>query len=347
MRLLVVDDEMGIHHAIERELIDFELDLEFELDALVAKEKLTKNNYDILLVDYQMPHMNGLELLKYAKSLSPDLVTILMTGYAEFDILIDAINEGNVYRFIAKPWESAKLKKNIEEAIGYRSKLQEKNYILSQYFTDKQHWMNISEALKGRISEQKTGLLSAFLRIMQVKDYSLYKHSKNVSILASEFGQFIGKSSHEVEVLNQAGLLHDIGKLVIKDRIVFKKGRLDEDEYTEMRRHPMIGAEILKEIPSFAHLANIVAQHHEREDGGGYPYGLKSADIKEEATIIGLADVLDALVSQRVYKISLPIEAAFEIISSGSAGYFHQATVDQFAQYVKGTNQKIFKSNVN
>lgn len=335
MKLLIVDDEIKIIRAIQRELMKFQFDITSETNPLEAKKLISKYQYDIILTDYKMPGITGLELLKYIKAESPQSVPIMMTGYSGLEMLIEAINDKLVFKFIAKPWQSEQLKNYMTEAIQYRTELLDSQFIQGQYFTDSDNLMRISSALKGRLVEEENGLLSAFIRIMQVKDFSLYKHSKNVAKLASGFANYLGLSTIIQENIYNGGLLHDIGKIVIRDQIILKKEILDDIEYKEIKKHPLIGSAIIKEIPSLSPIAKIVEQHHERIDGNGYPSGLVSHQISKEASIVSICDVYDALVSERVYKEKVPSTEAFNIIKSGKAGAFDPGLVLDFNKYIQ------------
>ncbi|MDA3845215.1 MAG: HD domain-containing protein [Vallitaleaceae bacterium] len=345
MKILIVDDEVSVLNALKRQinLLDLALDIDIEADSRIAKDRMLENKYDILLTDQMMPYIEGLELIRYTREVSEYTVNILMTGYSDFNVLISAINEGRVYQYLPKPWTEAELGAVLEKTINYKCEIDEDAYILSQYLTDKKNWINMSKTLQSEISDQKDNLATAFMRIIQVKDYALYQHATNVSALAEGFGRFLLLSEKQIDLLKFAGLLHDLGKIVIHDRIVFKKERLDEKEYEHMKRHPLIGAQVLQEIPSLAYLAEVVEQHHERVDGNGYLSGLVGENIRYEAQIIGLVDAFDALVSQRIYKLGMPTEVALEIISSGKAGLFDEVLVEKFHEYVAYMNGGIRK----
>lgn len=171
----------------------------------------------------------------------------------------------------------------------------------------------ISEAV-GLFDKQAT-TISIFdnLHNMRQIDDSTYAHSLNVSMIARMFGMWLHYSEEELDILTLAGLLHDIGKCKIPDSIILKKGRLTDEEYKIIKTHPRLGYEILQHQPMDDRVKNAVLMHHERCDGSGYPFGLTSDKIDDIAAIISIADVYDAMTSDRSYRKGL---CPFEVIAS-------------------------------
>ncbi len=160
------------------------------------------------------------------------------------------------------------------------------------------------------ISQSLLGLANA----LEAKDPYTRGHSQRVSALARRLAEVSGLPSREVDVIAQAGLLHDIGKIGVPEAVLGKPGRLDPDEWEIMRRHPVIGAQIVAPFEFFAAGAIIVRHHHERWDGSGYPDGLRGTAIPLGARIVAVADVYDALTSSRPYREALPHHTAIQYI---------------------------------
>ena len=160
------------------------------------------------------------------------------------------------------------------------------------------------------ISQSLLGLANA----LEAKDPYTRGHSQRVSALARRLAEVSGLPSREVDVIAQAGLLHDIGKIGVPEAVLGKPGRLDPDEWEIMRRHPVIGAQIVAPFEFFAAGAIIVRHHHERWDGSGYPDGLRGTAIPLGARIVAVADVYDALTSSRPYRQALPHHTAIQYI---------------------------------
>jgi len=165
------------------------------------------------------------------------------------------------------------------------------------------------------ISQSLLGLANA----LEAKDPYTRGHSQRVSALGRQLAEAVGLSAREADVIAQAGLLHDIGKIGVPESVLGKPGRLDPDEWELMRRHPVLGAQIVAPFEFFAAGSIIVRHHHERWDGSGYPDGLMGAAIPLGARIVAVADVYDALTSTRPYREALPHHVAIEHIV-GEAG---------------------------
>lgn len=143
---------------------------------------------------------------------------------------------------------------------------------------------------------------------LDARDPYTGKHSERVSDMACMIGELMGLSEAETQEIHIAGHLHDIGKIGIPDRVLLKEGKLDDEEWKLMKKHPEIGADILSKSSHFARLAAIILHHHERWDGKGYPFGAKGTEIPLGARIIAVCDSIDAMASKRAYRNALPLE---------------------------------------
>lgn len=143
---------------------------------------------------------------------------------------------------------------------------------------------------------------------LDARDPYTGKHSERVSDMACFIGELMGLTEAETQEIHIAGHLHDIGKIGIPDRVLLKDGKLDDEEWKLMKKHPEIGADILSKSSHFARLAAIILHHHERWDGKGYPFGAKGTEIPLGARIIAVCDSIDAMASKRAYRNALPLE---------------------------------------
>jgi putative nucleotidyltransferase with HDIG domain len=164
--------------------------------------------------------------------------------------------------------------------------------------------------------------------VVEIQDHYSYPHQQRVADLARAIAGEMGMSREQLDVVHAAGLIHDIGKIAIPKEILIKPGRLNKMEFALIRTHPVHAYQILKRIPELRPIAEIIYQHHERLDGSGYPRGLKGKDILLEAKIIGVADVVEAMASPRVYRPALGIEAALEEISKNRGLLYDPDVVD-------------------
>jgi putative nucleotidyltransferase with HDIG domain len=170
--------------------------------------------------------------------------------------------------------------------------------------------------------------IEALAYAIEAKDIHTKGHSMRVSQYAALIGEYMGLPREKVDQLRIAGILHDIGKIGIKDSILLKKGKLTPQEYEIMKLHPEIARKILTPIELPKEIIDAVAKHHERYDGKGYPYGLKGEEIPKEAAILGVADAFDAMTSDRAYRKGMSIEEAINEVLRNKGTQFHPDVVD-------------------
>ncbi len=187
-----------------------------------------------------------------------------------------------------------------------------------------------NHALYENIYENLFATLYGFVKALEARDPYTQQHSNRVTGLAMTMGRAMGCTAEEIEVLNVAGRLHDIGKIGIRDSILLKPGRLTNDEFMKIKEHPVIGSEIMGRLGLWDREKNIVRSHHERYDGKGYPSGLAKEEVPFLARILSVADVYDAVASDRAYRKRMEEGAILEIIESGREAQFDPAVVDIF-----------------
>ncbi len=185
-------------------------------------------------------------------------------------------------------------------------------------------------ALYENIYENMFATLFAFVKAVEARDSYTQKHSNRVTDLAVRLGRELGCSPEEIEVINFAGRLHDIGKIGIRDEILLKPGRLTADEFEIIKTHPAIGAEIVGQLGMWDREQTIIRHHHERYDGTGYPDGLKAEEIPFLARLLSVCDAFDAMASDRVYRQKLPKKEILGVLRNGATTQFDPAMVDAF-----------------
>ena len=172
------------------------------------------------------------------------------------------------------------------------------------------------------------GSIRALAAALDARDPYTAGHSERVSTLSVMMGRMMGLDSKELEVLRLGALLHDIGKIGVTDDILRKKGPLTAEEFEQIKRHPALGARILRQVPFLAPHLPIVELHHERPDGHGYPFGLRGEDIPLDARIVHVADAFDAMTSARAYRAARPASVAFAELERYSGTQFDPACVE-------------------
>jgi putative nucleotidyltransferase with HDIG domain len=327
-KIIVVDDEPHVLQALKRALNDFPGEVFTAMNAADALQVITSNQIDIAICDQRMPDLLGIDLLMRIKSVAPNTIRILMSAYSDIDVFVSAINEGHIYYFISKPWDNVELIRIIEKAAAYKQDYDEKETAYQNSLQNKKQWDFIVRRLQAKLEETSQKAVNGLLKVLEVKERELYEHSQRVAKYAAGIADKLGLSAEQKENIKYGALFHDIGKIAIRDEILYKTGKLDEVEYNQMKRHPEKGAEILRELGDMDVVAEIVAQHHERMDGNGYPQGMKEGQILLEARIIAVADVFDALLSDRVYRKGMEEDAVYEILHKEAGGHFDKTVVD-------------------
>ena len=283
-----------------------------------ALEWATEHIADLVFVDYVMPEMNGIDFVRLLKTLPnyESVPVIMITIKKDAETRYAALNAG-VADFLSKPVDV------------YECTARCKNLLtMHQQHTALQNKSNLFESLvrvaTSEIRSREKETLMRLARAGEHKDYDTAMHLQRMSLYSRALAEKIGMSDEEAEIIELAAPLHDIGKIGIPDSILLKKGALDDIELKAMRKHPLIGYEILQDSPSkyLQKGSEIALAHHERFDGTGYPYNIKGTDIPLSARIVAVADVFDALTSIRPYKEAWSIDQAFEYIRDESGKHF-------------------------
>ncbi|PKN09407.1 MAG: two-component system response regulator [Deltaproteobacteria bacterium HGW-Deltaproteobacteria-8] len=310
-RVLVVDDDANLLDSMRRQFsANFEVVLansgQHALELMASSEP-----FSVLVSDLKMPGMDGIQLLSQASELFPDTVRILLTGYADLQNAIDAVNQGFIFRLLTKPCLPEALDHALAEAIRHQGlvEAQRENYSLKRF---------------KRLLE---GIMRGFSALVEARDPYLAGHQVRVTALALAIAQELGMNSDELEILRIAAMLHDIGKVKVPADFLNRPGALREEEFSVIKMHPEVGYDILKNLDEDWPVAVIIRQHHERMDGSGYPQGLAGDDIVQGARIIAVADVVDAMCSHRPYRPSLGTEAALKELEAGSGTKFEPQIV--------------------
>lgn len=345
-KILFVDDEENILNSLKRLFLDEECEVYTANNGFDAIKLLDEHEFALILSDYRMPGLNGVEFLKLAKEKSPDTIRIILTGFSDVNVAVSAINDGEIYKFISKPWDSEDFKVQIKRTIEHYELLHERKELLKTIKVQNEElkrWnINLEKRVEEKTKELKyiyKALKEAYLDTIHIlvvaaeyKDKDTGNHIKRISRISSLIAKKIGLSNKETENILYATPMHDVGKIGVPDAILLKKRRLTNEEFEIMKTHSIMGEKILENTKSeILELAHIIAKsHHERWNGGGYPEGLSGKQIPLVGRIVCLADVFDALTSKRPYKGPYPVELARDIIKIQSGEKFDPDLVDIF-----------------
>ena len=308
---------------------------------------LLENNIpDLILMDVEMPGMDGYEAVKILKSKvnTKNIPVIFLTAHTESDAEITALSLGAI-DFITKPIQPALLLKRIEVhlLVEEQKKTLEQQAAELKYFNDNLQKM-VDEKTQN-ILQLQNALLKTMAELVEYRDDITGRHiertQRGLRLLLDEIvksGIYKEETSNwDIEVLVQSSQLHDVGKIFISDNILRKPGKLNFDEYEDMKVHTHVGKQIMEKVEilamesEFLKYAKIfAASHHEWWDGTGYPNNLKGTSIPLLGRVMSVADVYDALVSVRPYKKAYSHEEAVELIRKGSGTQFDPALVKIF-----------------
>lgn len=317
--ILVVDDSRVVCQLVEEGLAQAGFQV---LTARHGKEALTvlkEKHPDLILSDLDMPEMDGFELCDaiHADPRFASIPFVVMSTISGRSQMKRVIQQGAA-GYIVKPF-------NIDELV-----------ILLERLLSDQFQILFKE--RERLDSERNLMLASITSLvsaLEARDAYTKGHSETVADILVQLATMMGVSKQDIEALTIGGQLHDIGKIGIRDDILLKPGKLTTAEYDVIKQHPMIGANILKPIPSLNDIVPIVMCHHERIDGKGYPLGLKGTQIPLWARLAAVADTYAALTSKRPYKEEIPQERAIEIIQEVRGTQLCPECVDLFLQWVK------------
>lgn len=306
--VLIVDDDPDVRRALERLLRAEGMDVATAIDGASALEEFARLRPDLVLLDVLMPEPDGFEVCRRLKN-DPDTrltPVVLLTGLGSVDDRVRGIEAG-ADDFLSKPIE------RIELVARVRSLLRLKSY------TDE--------------LERAEAIVFTLARSIEERDPHTEGHCERLSLYASRLGERLGLSSEQITALHRAGIVHDIGKVVVPDAILLKQGPLTPEEWAVMRKHPETGERICSGLKAFRLVLPIIRHHHEKLDGSGYPDGLSGEQIPITARILQVVDVYDALTTDRPYRAALLPEYALERIRREvDQGWWDAHVFDVFRQ---------------
>ncbi|MGA9997068.1 MAG: HD domain-containing phosphohydrolase [Pyrinomonadaceae bacterium] len=326
--ILIVDDEPEIR-SILSDLLCKEYDCTLAASAEEALDALAENPFDLVLSDIDLRGISGLQLVPLVRVCAPDCVVIMISGMQTMESAIEALRVG-AFDYIMKPFDLRQVEAAVRRALNHRSLLISKrlyeNYLESLV---KQRTNELEDAL-GSLEEAYRSTLKALTTALETRDHETHGHSERVVIFSLRLGREMGLSKEEMNALEFGSLLHDIGKIGVPDAILRKPASLTDQEWTRMKEHPLHGQQILNGIEFLEGAARVVAQHHEKYDGSGYPLGLKGEEIDLNARIFAVADAFDAMRSDRVYRKGRSYEEALEELERCAGAHFDPTVVDAF-----------------
>ena len=329
-KILAVDDEIGIIDSLSIFLKRSGYSYTGVTDPVEAIEKIKNEHFDLLLLDFIMTPLHGDQVVEEIRKFNKELYILLLTGHKDLAPPLDTIRRLDIQGYCEKSDKFDQLLLLIES--GIKSVEQ----------------MNEIKSINKKLSDTYQKLEQAYMEsietvryTVEAKDTYTRGHSDRVSAYSVLIGQKLNLSEEDIRRLRIGGLFHDVGKIGVPDSILLKEGKLSDDEYSEIKNHPTIGAHILSTASIFQDILPIVKYHHEKYDGTGYPERLKGENIPYLARIAAVADAFDAMTSKRVYRDSLPIEKVIEEFKRCKGSQFDPELADVFIDILENDYNSI------
>lgn len=318
-KIIAVDDEVGILDSLNVFLTKAGYYFVGISDPMEAIERVKNEHFDLMLLDFIMTPIHGDQVVEEIRKFNAELYILLLTGHKDLAPPLDTIRRLDIQGYCEKSDKFDQLLLLIESGIKAISQMQEIK--------------DINEKLQNTYEELEKAYLESIETLrytVEAKDSYTRGHSDRVSEYSYLIGKYLNLPEDDLKKLKLGGLFHDIGKIGIPDSILLKTERLTDDEYSEIKNHPAIGAHILSNASMFADIIPIVKHHHERYDGNGYPGKLKGENIPYLARITAVADTFDAMTSRRAYRDPLPLDVVKSEFEKNSGTQFDPNIVPVF-----------------
>jgi response regulator RpfG family c-di-GMP phosphodiesterase len=341
-RVLVVDDEESVRSLLY-DLLCESYRCDVAASGEEALELFEQSTYNVILSDIMMPGMSGIELLDRVMQAKPETTVIMVSANHDTRRAVGALRQG-AYDYIVKPFELEEVELSVSRALEHQRLVRENHLYQTELenlvaarteelWQTNQFLKEKSEKLAetvGELSRTYRSTLGALAMALDARDAETRGHSERVVAYSLRLGVQIGLPIEELTGLEQGALLHDVGKIGVRDAILLKPAPLTPEEWQEMKLHTEFGRAILEQVPFLAPAISVVAEHHERWDGGGYPRGLTGADIDIKARVFAVADCVDAVTSDRPYRRANSFEAASAELIQHAGTQFDPEIVEAF-----------------
>ncbi len=329
-KIIVVDDEQGIIDSLSIFLNRSGYEFTGVTDPLEAIERVKNEHFDLMLLDFIMTPIHGDQVVEEIRKFNKELYILLLTGHKDLAPPLETIRRLDIQGYCEKSDKFDQLLLLIESGIK----------AISQ--------MNLIKDINAELKDTYEKLERSYMESIQTlrytveaKDVYTRGHSDRVSEYSVLIGKYLNLPDSDLRTIQVGGLFHDIGKIGVPDSILLKETKLSDDEYSEIKNHPTIGAHILSTASIFQDIIPIVKHHHEKYDGTGYPSKLKGEDIPYFARIAALADTFDAMTSKRTYRNALPLSVVIEEIERCKGTQFDPNLADVFLDILRNHYDEI------
>ncbi len=322
--VLIVDDEPFVRDILKRWLTEEGYRCDTAESGEEALIKLQTQPFELLISDIMMPGMSGLELLREVKASFPHVAVVMITAVDDRETAVATLKLG-AYAYIIKPFDHNEVLINVVNALERRRLA----------LVSEEYERQLEAEVRERTAELRRREEEIALRLVSATEYRDVEtggHVRRMGLYSEALAKTLGWEPPQVETMRLAAPMHDIGKIGVPDQILLKPGKLTDEEFETMKQHTSVGASILEgsDVELINMARDIALCHHERWDGNGYPQGLRGEEIPKSARLVAVADVYDALVSDRVYRPAMPEDQALDILTKGRGVHFDPEVLDGF-----------------
>lgn len=329
-KIIAVDDEQGIVDSLSIFLKRSGYNFVGVTDPQEAIERVKNEHFDLMILDFIMTPIHGDQVVEEIRKFNKELYILLLTGHKDLAPPLDTIRRLDIQGYCEKSDKFDQLLLLIESGIKSIAQMNEIKKINIQ----------LSDTYE-KLEQAYLDSIQTLRYTVEAKDPYTRGHSDRVSLYSVLIGKYLGLSEKDLKTLEIGGLFHDIGKIGVPDAILRKETKLTDDEYSEIKNHPAIGAHILSSAEIFKDIIPIVKHHHEKYDGNGYPGRLKGEEIPYLAGIAAIADTFDAMTSKRTYRDALPLETVIAEFERCRGTQFDPKLDDVFLDILKNHYDEI------
>ena len=341
--ILIVDDEPSIRETLRLLLKQSGYNLVEAGSGEEALESLQEYSVSVCVCDFKTASLSGLDVLSHVVSTYPEIPVLMLTGFVDVDTAVTVMKRG-AFDYLKKPLKKEELLIAVQKALVHRKMLERQRQLeeenvtyrgnLERMVEDRTVQLEIKtrelERVNAELRKANMDSVKALAEAIEAKDAYTEGHCKRVSIYARGIARHLSFSKDDLEVLEYATFLHDIGKIGIAEALLNKPGPLTPEEYNAVKEHPLIGARIVRGIEFLRNTLDVILFHHERFDGKGYPQGLRGEEIPITARIAAVADAYDAMRRERPYRKARTLQQALETLRSEQSTQFDPKIVDLF-----------------
>lgn len=357
-RVLCVDDEANILSALRRLFRPYGYVVTVAASGEEGLAILDQAPFDLVISDMRMPGMSGAQFLEEVSTRWPDTMRLLLTGYADIDSTIDAVNKGRIFHYVSKPWDDKALLLIVRHALERKQLERDKARLEALTAQQNEELKDVNASLELKVMERTVELRKAnehikasfitsikvFANLIELREGAIGGHSRRVAELARKLAKRAGMDAAAVQDVFLAGLLHDIGKIGLPDTLLSRAvAEMSGPELLRYRKHPQAGEHALMALSELAQAARLVRSHHERFDGKGYPDGLAGEQIPLGARIVAVANDYDGLQIGTLAARKRTAREALELLEAGRGRSYDPGVLDLFLEVVAESERNDLK----